>query len=242
MEKNSRIFSPFDWTMIGGVVLCNVAYALSPVFSLGGGAEGWRAAAEGFDALGFIAAVSGILCVVLAAKGSIWNYVFGAVQVSLYAYIAWNSTAYGNAAVNALYYFPMQFIGWWQWRKRGAGTGKGESEAVSSRRLSTKARLLGAGAVALVTVAIALILRHFGDAQPWIDSLTAILCIAAQALMTFAFIEQWYLWIVFDVFTVIMWAVFAAEGTAHAVPTLIMYCFYLANAVNGLFSWKRRLS
>lgn len=225
MKKNS-ILEPFDWFLIAGVVVCNLIYSIAT-------------ASEGFDFLGFIAAVSGIVCVVLAAKGSIWNYAFGIVQVSLYAYIAFKSTAYGNAAVNALYYFPMQFIGWWQWSRRGAGTGTEADNAVSSRRLSGKARMLIAAGVAAATVALAFVLKHFGAEQPWIDSFTTVLCIVAQALMTLAFVEQWWLWIVFNVFTVIMWSVFVAEGTAHSVPTLIMYVFYLMNSVNGLLSWRK---
>lgn len=242
MAKSTHIFKPFDWAMIGGVVLCNVFYALSPVFSHGGGAEGWLEAAREFDALGFIAAVAGILCVVLSAKGSILNYLFGAIQVSLYAYISFVGTAYGNAVVNLFYYLPMQFVGFWQWRKRGGGIRGAEAgEAVPSRRLSTRVRVLGAGAMVLLTVGVALILRRFGDAQPWVDSLTAVVCIAAQGLMSFAFMEQWYLWIVFNVFTVVMWAGFTASGTEHAVPTLIMYCFYTINSLNGLRCWRKRL-
>lgn len=224
--KKKHILGAFDWFLISGVVACNVIYSIAT-------------ASSGFDVLGFTAAVAGILCVVLAAKGSIWNYAFGIVQVSLYAYIAWKSTAYGNAAVNALYYFPMQFIGWWQWSRRGAGTGTEAGNAVESRRLSWKMRTLIAAGIAVVSVALAFVLKHFGAEQPWIDSFTTVLCIAAQALMTFAFVEQWWLWIVFNVFTVIMWSVFAAEGTEHSVPTLIMYVFYLMNSVNGLVNWRR---
>ncbi len=224
--KGKYILGAFDWFLILGVIGCNVIYSVIT-------------ASEGFDFLGFTAAVAGIVCVVLAAKGSIWNYAFGIVQVSLYAYISWSSTAYGNAAVNALYYFPMQFIGWWQWSRRGAGTGTGAENAVTSRRLSNRMRVLTGLGIAGLTVGLAFILRHFGAGQPWIDAFTTVLCIVAQALMTLAFVEQWWLWIVFNVFTVIMWSVFVASGTEHAVPMLIMYVFYLMNSVNGLISWRR---
>lgn len=224
--KGKHILRTFDWFLIIGVIGCNIAYSVVT-------------ASAGFDWLGFTAAVAGIVCVVLAAKGSIWNYVFGIVQVSLYAYISWKSTAYGNAAVNALYYFPMQFVGWWQWSRRGAGTGTDAENAVTSRRLTDRMRILIGSGIAALTVVLAFVLKHLGAEQPWIDSFTTVLCIAAQALMTFAFVEQWWLWIVFNIFTVIMWSVFAAKGTEHSVPTLIMYVFYLMNSVNGLVSWRR---
>lgn len=219
-----RILGVYDIFLIVGVVLCNLVYAsLSGVW----------------DALGMTAALAGILCVVLAAKGSIWNYLFGIIQVSLYAWVSFKSEAYGNAAVNALYYFPMQFVGWWQWRRRGAGMSSEDSSAVKARRLDAKTRILLSAAVAVVTVAATFALKAVNDAQPFNDAFTTVLCIAAQALMTFAFVEQWVLWIVFNVFTVIMWSVFAAKGTPHSVPMLIMYIFYLLNSINGLIVWIR---
>lgn len=224
LMTNKRILGIYDILLILGVVLCNVVYSsVSGVW----------------DALGMTAAFAGILCVVLAAKGSIWNYLFGIVQVSLYAWVSFKSEAYGNAAVNALYYFPMQFVGWWQWRRRGAGMSSEDSSAVKARRLDTKMRIALTVAVAAATVATAFVLKAVNDAQPFVDAFTTVLCVAAQALMTFAFVEQWVLWIVFNVFTVIMWSVFAASGTPHSVPMLIMYIFYLLNSVNGLIVWIR---
>ena len=210
----------FDWFLIAGVIVCNVIYSLS---------------VAAFDLLGFIAAVAGILCVVLAAKGNIWNFLFGVVQVTLYAYISFKSTAYGNAAVNALYYLPMQFIGLWQWRHRGASS----AEAIKARRLSLKATVLIVVGCAAMTAVLFFVLRHFGAKQPFNDAFTTVLCVVAQVLMTLAFVEQWYLWIVFNVFTVIMWIIFVTQGVAHSVPMLVMYVFYLINSVNGLISWRK---
>ncbi len=224
MADKKHILGVFEYFLIAGVVICNLVYAYC---------------AGEWDAIGIIAAVAGVLCVALAANGSIWNYVFGVIQVSFYAYISFKATAYGNAAVNAFYYFPMQFIGWWQWRKRGAQASSGADSVVSARRMTPLQRLWLALGIAAFTLGLAFILRHFNDAQPWTDAFTTMLCIAAQALMTFAFMEQWVLWLVFNVFTVVMWSVFVARGTPHAVPTLIMYVFYMLNSVNGLIVWNR---
>ena len=212
--------SILDWVLIAGVVLCNVIYAVS---------------ASEYDIIGFIAAVSGIVCVVLAAKGNVWNFLFGTIQVTLYAYISFKSTAYGNAAVNALYYLPMQFIGLWQWLRRGASA----QESLKARRLSASRLIIVIAVCAVSTVALAFLLKQFDVLQPWTDAFTTVLCIIAQALMTMAFVEQWYLWIIFNVFTVIMWVNFVLQGVAHSVPMLIMYVFYLMNSVNGLISWRK---
>ncbi|WP_236694054.1 nicotinamide riboside transporter PnuC [Sporosarcina globispora] len=66
--------------------------------------------------LGLISSISGMLCVVLVANGKIANYYFGIVQTLSYAYIAYGYGLYGEAMLNALFYFPMQFIGIYLWR------------------------------------------------------------------------------------------------------------------------------
>lgn len=223
---NNKVLSLYDWFLIAGVVVSNIAYSV-----LSGT----------LDLLGSIAGITGVLCVVLVAKGSIWNYVFGIVNVSLYAFISYKADLYGDAALNALYYVPMQFIGWWQWRKRGAGL-SGDSQGgpqVKARRFTWKQRaVLAAGCVAAV-VAGGLLLDFLGDPQPFKDSTTTVLSIVAQALMALAFMEQWALWIITNVVSVVMWCICVVRGEAHAAVMVIMWSFYLLNSINGMRVWMK---
>jgi nicotinamide mononucleotide transporter len=57
-----------------------------------------------------ISAVTGILCVVLAAKGKISNWAYGIVNSVLYGYLAYRSGYYGDAIINIIYFLPTQFI------------------------------------------------------------------------------------------------------------------------------------
>ena len=67
--------------------------------------------------LGLITSISGMLCVVLVAKGKISNYYFGIIQTATYAYISYGYGLYGETMLNALFYFPVQFIGLYLWSK-----------------------------------------------------------------------------------------------------------------------------
>ncbi len=69
------------------------------------------------NVLGFIASVTGIICVVLVAKGMLLNYLFGIINVVAYGYISYQSKYYGEAMLNFLYYLPMQFVGFFMWQK-----------------------------------------------------------------------------------------------------------------------------
>ena len=170
---NNKVLSLYDWFLITGVIVSNAIYSVMT---------------GTFDALGTLAGVTGVICVVLVAKGSIWNYLFGLVNVSLYAYISYKAALYGDAALNALYYLPMQFIGYWQWRKIGtASSNKSEAEAVKARRFNWKQRTVLAAGCAAAVVAVGFVLKYVGDPQPFKDSATTVLSIVAQALMAMAF-------------------------------------------------------
>lgn len=223
-----RILAPYDWFLIVGVIASNIIYSV-----LSGT----------LDVVGSIAGIAGVLCVVLVAKGSIWNYLFGIVNVSMYAYISYKAALYGDAALNAFYYVPMQFIGWWQWRKRGAAMSESEADGagvqVKARRFSWRQRAVLAVGCAAVVIAGGFILRYFGDPQPFKDSTTTVLSIVAQALMALAFMEQWALWIITNVVSVVMWSICVARGEAHAAVMVIMWVFYLLNSLNGFRVWLK---
>ena len=214
----NKLLAPYDWFLIVGIISVNLIYNIL---------------ADEVDILGSVAGIAGGLCVVLVAKGSILNYLFGLVNVSLYAYISFEATAYGDAALNALYYLPMQFIGYFAWKRRVDDT------QVKARRLTLLQRLFVAVGCAVAVVAVAFILKSFGAGQPFKDSATTVLSVVAQILMAMAFMEQWVLWIMTNIISVIMWVIFALEGEPHAEMMVIMWVFYLMNSINGLRVWLK---
>lgn len=225
---NNKVLSLYDWFLIAGVIASNIIYS---------------ALSGNVDIVGSVAGIAGVLCVVLVAKGSIWNYLFGIVNVSMYAYISYKASLYGDAALKALYYVPMQFIGWWQWRRRGAAVSQAEAGGagvqVKARRFTWHQRAILALGCAAGVIAVGYVLKHFGDPQPFKDSATTVLSIVAQALMALAFMEQWALWIITNVISVVMWCICVARGEAHAAVMVIMWVFYLLNSLNGFRVWLK---
>ena len=217
-KMKTKVLNAYDWFLIAGIIAANLVYSIL---------------SQTVDVLGTVTAVSGVLCVVLVAKGSILNYFFGLINVSLYAYVSFKATAYGDAALNALYYLPMQFIGYFAWKRRVQDT------QVKARRLTMKQRMLVAMGCAAAVVAVGFVLQACGAGQPFKDSATTVLSIVAQILMAMAFMEQWVLWIMTNVISVVMWVIFAIQGEPHAGMMVIMWVFYLLNSVNGLRVWLK---
>lgn len=217
-----KTFSIFDLFLIIGVSATSIGYAVLT---------------KEFDILGTIAAISGLLCVVLVAKRSIYNYIFGIINVSLYAYISFKSELYGDALLNALYYVPMQGIGLIIWLKKKDA---GDSSKVKAKKMSTRQRLLWTTISAVSIIVGGFILKYIGDPQPFKDAATTFLSIIAMYLMVRTYMEQWVLWIIVNIISIVIWVIASINGVGHSGLMIIMWCFYLANSINGFYIWNKQ--
>jgi nicotinamide mononucleotide transporter len=65
-----------------------------------------------------LSALTGIFCVVLAAKGKISTFTWGVVNTLSYGTLALVTGIYGDAIINLLYFLPLQFVGLVVWKKK----------------------------------------------------------------------------------------------------------------------------
>ena len=84
-----------------------------------------------------------------------------------------------------------------------------------------------------------LLSRFTPDPMPYKDSATTVLSIIAMFLMVRAYMEQWFLWIITNVISVVIWAILAFEGERSAGLMVIMWVFYLLNSINGYIVWRK---
>ena len=180
------------------------------------------------------AALTGVWCVILTGKGKRSSFLFGTVNVIFYALISLEAKYYGEVMLNLLYYLPMNFVGWFAWKKHM----NAETDEVEKTRLSRKTGALIYGLTALAIVLYGLVLRAMGGNLPMIDSMSTVVSVTAAILSVKRLREQWVLWIVVDVVTVIMWAVNFARG-GETIATLAMWSVYLVNAVIMFVKWDR---
>ena len=109
----------------------------------------------------------GVLATVCSANGLIVTFLFGLLDVAIYGVMCWlnwrrGAPGLGNAILHFVYFVPMQFVGFWQWRKRGA---KAASQ-VKARRLTGRQRWLLTGVFLLATVVLYAIL-HPASVRPF---------------------------------------------------------------------------
>ena len=196
-------------------------------------------AGGGSPALLLVAAfgsLMGILSTVCSANGIIWTFLFGLIDVSLYAVMCFIGGKWGNAFLHLLYFLPMQFVGFFQWRRRGAAL----KEAPKARRLTGKGRAIAGAALVLGSAVLFAVLRLTGAVQtPFADAFSVVCNIIGQLLLSMAYMEQWFFWIGVNVSTIVMWSLTlsANPSDSYALIYIIKYSFYLLNALNGLRLW-----
>ena len=180
--------------------------------------------------LGLIAALTGMLSVILVAKGKISNYYFGIVNVVLYGFISYQSKYYGEAMLNLGYFLPMQLIGLVMWSKNQVNVD--EKTEVKTERMKAK-EIIFWSTVSIVGILIyGMILKKIGNALPYADAFTNVLSIIAMILMVKRYIEQWAVWILIDIVSIYMW--FFIKSNYNIT---IMWIAYLINAIYGLVNW-----
>lgn len=188
--------------------------------------------------IGLISSISGMLCVVLVAKGKISNYYFGIVQTATYAYIAYGYGLYGEAMLNGLFYFPIQFIGIYLWSKNKTEHGvKGEDVTVKS--LTKSGWVITLVTVTIFTIAYGFFLKYLGGNNIWTDSATNVLSVTAQILMLKRFAEQWLLWIAVNVLSIFLWLSALISQGGNDFSMLVMWSAFLVNSIYGYINWRK---
>jgi len=192
--------------------------------------------------------VMGVASSVLSANGLIWTFVFGILDIACCCIVDADNGIWGDFSMHLFYLLPMQIVGIWQWRKRGASGAKSE---VKARRLSAKQRWWVAGAVVAGLAAIYGILlaiklwtvdpSEINRVQVFADAARTTFNIAGQVLMALAFYEQWHLWILVNVASIVLWGstMLSSAASSYTVVMFIKYCFYLLNSLNGLRIWYK---
>ena len=183
--------------------------------------------------IGFVAFISGIICVLLAAKGSKWNYVIGVVNCLTYAWVCYQVGLFGEVMLNTMFYLPVQFVGFYLWGKKTKADGIVEMKKLSALRIGIVAAI---SAIAVYGYGLFLASLE-GQVDPFVDSFTNVLTVAAALLMLMRYREYWLMYILVNIFSVLLWVLRLADDDPNSVTMIAMWSAYLVNSVYGAFVW-----
>ena len=186
--------------------------------------------------MGIISSTTGVACVVCTGKGKRFAYIFGLVNSVLYAIIAYKEALYGETMLNAIYYVPMQFVGFYVWSKNM----NQDTHEVVKKHMKNMERILMVLGITLGTVVYGLLLKKMGDPMPFVDAFTTISSVVAMVVSVGMFAEQWWIWLAVDLFTIYMWACNFLKGQEN-MATLLMWVVYLGNAIIMFVKWEKEI-
>lgn len=198
-----------------------------------------------------VGTVAGLLCIWLASLEKIVNYLFGLINVTLFAIIFFQIQLYASLLLQ-LFFFAANLYGWYAWSRQ---TSQNEAELqIRWLPLPKAMSWLAACVVAIALMTLYIdpffavltrvavnVMQGMGmnvvmptlqpDAFPFWDSSMMVLSIAAMVLMTRKYVENWLLWVIINVISV---AIFALQGVyAMALEYLILTFI----ALNGSRMW-----
>lgn len=242
-------FKSMNWFEIGLLLAILSLAIISFVIKGDFGTNAWIAA---------IAAILGVFCVVLGAKGSLANWFFGIVEAFLHIYICFCTHIYGDMLQRLFYNLPMQFIGFKSWKKR---TRKDGTATIHTRYMNNRQRWITVASIVAGTLALGVFLIYFGPwmigvltdifpdmkfktlkmdydstSQLWLDSFTTVMSIITMIVSVKAFVEQWYMWLIINIAYIAMWLM---SDSVFSFMTVSKYCVYLVNSVYGIYMWNK---
>lgn len=198
-----------------------------------------------------IGTIAGLLCIWLASLEKIINYFFGLINVTLFAVIFFQIQLYASLLLQ-LFFFVANIYGWYAWSRQ-----TNNNEALLKIRWLPLPKAMGwlaacVVAIGLMTVYIdpvfsfltrvaVTVMQTLGlnvtqpelqpDAFPFWDSCMMVLSIVAMILMTRKYVENWLLWVIINVISVV---IFALQGVLAMSLEYLILTFI---ALNGSRMW-----
>jgi len=178
-----------------------------------------------------VGAVTGIVCVALAARAHIATWPVGLVSVGVYAVFFFRIQLYADSALQ-LFYVATGVYGWRHWARGGP-----ERSLAPIRMLGNGARRGVLGGAATAAAVTGFLLKTRTDASlPYWDAFTTCFSIAAQLLLMRKVLESWALWIAVDV------AAIGVYFVKEAYVTCGLYAVFLGLATWGGLAWRAELN
>jgi len=183
----------------------------------------------GASTIEIIASISGFICVFLLIRRSIWNWLFGLVQVTLFVWIFYHNKLYSDALLNFTY-IGFQCYGWWNWLHHQDAHAELIVEPTTIKNL-----LLWLTASLIGTMLLGFVMHNYTDASfAYTDAYITCTSLVAQWLLTRRQLFNWLFWIVVDIVAI---AIYLQKGL---YPTSVLYFTFLIMSCVGQFSWWQR--
>jgi len=191
--------------------------------------------------LEFFGTIAGAIAVWLSAKGNIWSWPIGILNVSLFFFLFYQVQLYPDMFLQ-IFFFITNLLGWWRWANPKAGEENRKNELRAS--LMGWRQFLSMSIVGLIgTYFVGTFAKNLHElfptifsipsAFPYADSFVTVMSIVTTFFMIQKKIESWIIWIIVDALATYL---YFAKGIKFVGIEYLVFCFI---AAFGLWSWIR---
>ncbi len=188
--------------------------------------------------LDIVTTILGLAYIIFEYRASLWMWGVGFLMQALGIVLYYQKGLYADCAME-FYYLSMTVYGYWRWVTKSTKSGEDRSQNKPipithfPRRLILPWGLL----IATIWAVIYWLLVTFTNSNvPLADSFTTALSIVGIWALAHKYLEQWFIWIVVDVVTCVLYYYKDIPFKAS------LYGLYVIIAIAGYVRWKHLLN
>ena len=191
--------------------------------------------------LEFVGVITGGIAVWLSARGNVWSWPLGIVNVTLIFFLVFQVQLYPDMFLQ-VFFFITNLMGWWRWTHPKAGEEDKKNELRASwmpgKSLVILAVLTLLGTILFGTFANnlhSIFPKVFSmpSAYPYWDSFVAVISITATYLMVQKKVECWIAWILADIIATYL---YFAKSVMFLSLEYFVFCLI---AAFGFWKWQQ---
>jgi nicotinamide mononucleotide transporter len=179
------------------------------------------------DILSFICGLSGVINVVLCSQRKMSFYLFAYIQMFTYIIIIYQNKLWGELGEN-IFYLVTTTVALFLWKKNY----NKEENVVEAKKFTNMDWVISGGVFILATFILYWFLLKTDDPKPFLDAVSTVPAFIAQILLMLRYREQWVMWLIVDIATLILWI---SIGNIFMV---MQYIFWTMNCVYGYYKWS----
>ncbi|MCX8472908.1 MAG: nicotinamide riboside transporter PnuC [Sediminibacterium sp.] len=181
-----------------------------------------------------VAVIFGVFTVWLNKLENIWGFPLGMINTILYVVICFNSSLFGESAVN-LYYTLVAMYGWYLWSKKKGNTYSLQISSSSGKDWLKQIIFFLISYSLLVLALHYLKDKFYPNSLPYLDGLASASAFTAMWLLAKKKLENWLWWILTNICSIML---FLYKGLWI---TSIQFLIYLVIAVWSYIDWHKKV-
>ena len=168
---------------------------------------------------------------------AMWNVYIPSCFAAIITFL--DSATWAFAALN-VYYVAMGIVGIKNYRNIAASAKNEDPNSILLNRLKKKDLFIAIGLTIVGIPALYFLLTYLQDHTPLLDAIVTTLSIIGTWWLTKSYIQQWWLWIIADVFAIWMNLILVDLGYKDKLPFIVMFVFCIISSIIGLCIWSRK--